>query len=58
MLRLTLGLAATPTFAVMALLSVLWGGEAMCASSLNSMAGMYALMAVFHLAPWLRRMSR
>jgi len=58
MLRLTLALAAAPTFAVMALLSPLSGGEAMCASSPSSMAVMYALMAAFHLAPWLKLTSR
>ncbi|MCK9916386.1 hypothetical protein MXD81_45255 [Microbacteriaceae bacterium K1510] len=54
-------LAATPTFAAMALLSGFSGGDSdlLCAamngaSPLNGMAAMYALMAVFHLSPWLR----
>ena len=58
MLRLTLGLAAAPTFAVMALVSVVSGGEALCsaahASPLTGMVPMYGLMAVFHLTLWLR----
>jgi len=54
-------LAATPVFAMMAVLSATSGGEPdlLCAaihgtSPLNGMAVMYALMSVFHLAPWLR----
>lgn len=58
MLRLTLGLTAAPTFAVMAALSALPGGEAMCASPFNGMGMMYGLMALFHLAPWLRLVRR
>lgn len=56
-------LAAAPTFAVMALLSCLQGGDAamLCmganASPLTGMAAMYLLMSAFHLAPWLRVMS-
>ncbi|OBQ70987.1 hypothetical protein [Mesorhizobium erdmanii] len=54
-------LAAAPTFAVMALLSCLQGGEAsmMCmgASPLTGMSAMYLLMSAFHLAPWLRVIS-
>jgi hypothetical protein len=56
-----LALAATPTFAVMALLtSVLGGGQTdmICspahASGLGGMVPMYLLMSAFHLAPWLR----
>lgn len=56
-----LALAASPTFATMALLtSVLSGGpaETLCsaahASPLSGMAAMYLLMGVFHAAPWLR----
>lgn len=56
-----LGLAAAPTFAGMALVSGLHGGEAavLCGSSvLNGMGLMYGLMAVFHLPPWLRLLNR
>jgi len=60
-----LGLAAAPTFAVMALLSAFPGGtqEALCstshgASPLTGMAAMYLLMSAFHLAPWLKLISR
>jgi hypothetical protein len=59
-----LGLAAAPTFAVMALLSCVAGGDAdmMCsaahgASPLNGMVPMYVLMSVFHAAPWLKLVS-
>ena len=60
-----LGLAAAPTFAVMALLtSVLGGGHMamMCAtaqdtSPLNGMVPMYLLMSAFHSAPWLTLIS-
>jgi hypothetical protein len=56
-------LAAAPTFAIMALLtSVLGGGavEALCsgASPLSGMVPMYLLMSAFHLAPWLKLISR
>jgi hypothetical protein len=59
-------LAAAPTFAIMALLtSVLGGGQPgmLCAampgvSPLSSMVTMYLLMGAFHLAPWLRLLSR
>jgi hypothetical protein len=56
-----LGLAATPTFAVMALLTaVLSGGQAdmLCAAghglSVGGMAPMYLLMSAFHASAWLR----
>lgn len=54
-----LGLAAAPTFAVMALLTAVSGNPDMgCltandASPLSGMATMYLLMSAFHLAPWL-----
>jgi hypothetical protein len=56
-----LGLAAAPTFAVMALLTYVLGGDAdmMCSaahgvSSLSGMVPMYLLMSAFHSAPWLK----
>jgi hypothetical protein len=60
-----LGLAAAPTFAVMALLTgVLGGGHMamMCAtaqdaSPLSGMVPMYVLMSAFHSAPWLTLIS-
>ena len=59
-----LGRAAAPTFAVMALLTYLSGGDAdtMCsaahgASPLSGMVPMYVLMSAFHLAPWLKLVS-
>ncbi|MBV6749421.1 hypothetical protein KV580_03875 [Pseudomonas chlororaphis] len=56
-------LAATPTFAGMALLTALGPGTDMiCASmegpfALNGMITMYLIMAAFHLPPWLRLIS-
>jgi len=56
-------LAATPTFAVMALWSTAAGGpaEMICnggsAFCPNGMAAMYALMSVFHVSPWLTLLS-
>ena len=54
-------LAATPTFAIMALLTALSGGEPeiLCAamqhaSPLSGMILMYLLMSAFHAAPWLK----
>jgi hypothetical protein len=55
-----LGLAATPTFALMALATGLQDAQAsgmMCsvaAAPLSGMALMYLLMSGFHLGPWLR----
>ncbi len=54
-----LALAATPTFAAMAVLTGLAGGAPMlCAShgvpGLDGMAPMYVLMGLFHAGPWLR----
>jgi hypothetical protein len=61
-----LSLAAAPTFAMMALLTSIHGGgmpDMLCsaaqgASPLTGMAAMYLLMSAFHLAPWLRLLSR
>ena len=56
-----LALAASPTFAIMALLTALLGGspaEMLCstanASPLSGMVTMYLLMSAFHAAPWLK----
>jgi hypothetical protein len=61
-----LGLAAAPTFALMALLTAVFVGDAMdmlCsaahgASPLSGMALMYGLMSVFHSAPWFKWIAR
>jgi hypothetical protein len=60
-----LGLAAAPTFAVMALLTCVPGGGAdmMCSaahgvSPLSGMVPMYVLMSAFHSAPWLKLIPR
>ena len=53
-------LAATPTFALMGLLTGLDGSpmDRLCASGqaapLSGMVPMYLLMSAFHLAPWLK----
>ena len=59
-----LGLAATPTFAIMALLTGVLGGgqmDMLCsaghASPLSGMVPMYLLMSAFHSAPWLKLIS-
>ena len=59
-----LGLAAAPTFAIMALLTGLGGGppDTLCsaaheASPLSGMVPMYLLMSAFHSAPWLKLIS-
>ncbi len=55
-----LGLAAAPTFALMASMSAIGSpGMAMCSAAsafvpINDMALMYLLMSVFHLSPWLK----
>ena len=54
-------LAATPTFALMALLTAVMSGggqDMLCgqmASPIGGMTLMYLLMSAFHAAPWLRR---
>jgi hypothetical protein len=61
-----LSLAATPTFAGMALLAAVHEGgmpDLMCSaarggSPLSGMVMMYALMSAFHLGPWLRLFAR
>jgi hypothetical protein len=59
-----LGLAAAPTFAIMALLTGVGGGppDMLCsaaqdASPLSGMVPMYLLMSAFHSAPWLKLIS-
>ena len=58
-----LALAATPTFAIMAVLTAVLGGPAdmLCAagygSVLSGMVPMYLLMSAFHSAAWLRLVS-
>jgi hypothetical protein len=59
-------LAAAPAFAVMTLVTVVFDTSAantMCASMARSapftgMTGMYVLMSVFHLPPWLNLIAR
>lgn len=57
-----LALAATPTFAAMALWTAATAAppDMLCmmhASPLGGMTAMYALMSAFHLTPWLRLVS-
>jgi|HubBroStandDraft_1064217.scaffolds.fasta_scaffold1152350_2 hypothetical protein len=59
-------LAAAPTFAIMALLTGVLGGDrldALCsaahgASPLSGMIPMYLLMSAFHSTPWLKLIAR
>ena len=60
-----LSLVAAPTFALMALLTGVFGSSAMdmvCspghASVLGGMVPMYLLMSTFHSAPWLKLIAR
>ena len=60
-----ISLAAAPTFAIMALLTGVFGGSApymLCSAAqdalpLSGMAPMYVLMCAFHSAPWLKLIS-
>jgi hypothetical protein len=53
--------AATPTFAIMALLTSVFGGsqpDLLCsAGPLAGMVPMYLLMSLFHSAPWFELVS-
>ena len=59
-------LAATPTFALMAMLTGVLGGDPLdmlCTASrdthaFDGMVSMYVLMSLFHSAPWLRLAAR
>ena len=59
-----LGLAASPTFALMALIAILdTPRPALCAASglmlpIDGMIVMYVLMSLFHLPPWLKLTGR
>ena len=60
-----ISLSAAPTFAIMALLTGVFGGgplymlcsAAHDASPLSGMVPMYLLMSAFHLSPWLKLVS-
>lgn len=60
-----LSLPAAPTFAIMALVTGVFGGgqqDSLCSlmqdvSPLSGMVPMYLLMSAFHLAPWLKLIS-
>src|SRR5262249_13907965 len=57
-----LSLSASPTFALMALLTLLGGGpmDMLCSTAhgpLGGMVPMYVLMSAFHSGPWLRLIS-
>ncbi|WP_315925000.1 hypothetical protein [Mesorhizobium sp. SP-1A] len=58
-----LGLAAAPTFAIMALGAAVLAGPDICSAaqgmfSLGGMVPMYLLMSLFHSGPWLRLAQR
>jgi hypothetical protein len=60
-----LGLAAAPTFAIMALLTGVGNGspDMICSTArdafpLSGMVPMYLLMSAFHSAPWLKLVAR
>lgn len=49
-----LSLAAAPTFALMAILTAVLGGDTHGAFSVAGMVPMYLLMSAFHSAHWLK----
>jgi hypothetical protein len=56
-------LAATPAFAAMAALTVMFGDDMplVCSAApfpLNGMVPMYVLMSLFHASPWLKLLAR
>jgi hypothetical protein len=58
-----ISLAAAPTFAIMALLTHVYGSDMICGmglytSLLTGMVPMYLLMGLFHSAPWLKLRGR
>ena len=56
-----LSLAAAPTFSILAFLTSGGAPDMLClhgTSPFGSMSLMYGLMGVFHMAPWLRLISR
>jgi len=60
-----LSFSATPVFALMAVQAAAHGGAAdlLCSAAhgapwLGGMASMYALMSVFHAAPWIKAVTR
>lgn len=66
MVERSLAFAATPTFLLFAIASVLRGADplaSLCSAAghgsvLTGMTAMYLLMAAFHGAPWLRTLGR
>ncbi|MDH7973346.1 hypothetical protein QH494_14245 [Sphingomonas sp. AR_OL41] len=59
-----LGIAASPVFAIMALLTARYGNgpaDLLCSAltgwPLGGMAPMYALMSLFHSAPWIELLT-
>ncbi len=57
-----LGLAASPTFALMGWAAASDGPMALCSSGagalpMHGMTAMYLLMSLFHLSPWLKLAS-
>ncbi len=61
-----LGLAAAPTFAIMAVATRMFGADmpamicsmSHAAAPIGGMVPMYVLMSVFHSAPWLKLIGR